>query len=85
MEVIKVVELVGQSKKDWFDAAAQAVTEAARTIHNISGVEVYNLTANVQDGKIVEWKANVKLAFAVDPAHRNGAKSRDAQYATNVP
>lgn len=84
MEVVKVVELVGQSKKNWFDAVESAVAEAARTIHHISGVEVYNLTANVQEGKIVEWKANVKLAFAVDHAHRNSVQQGVGRVPTQV-
>ena len=46
--------------------AAKAVT----TIDHISGVEVLNLTANVENGKIVEYKANVKVAFAVDRDRR---------------
>lgn len=67
MTVVKVVELVGESPNSWQEAAANAVAEAARTIKNITGVEVYNLTANVEGGRITEYKANVKVAFAVDP------------------
>jgi len=66
MPVVKVMELVGQSKKDWQDAVANAVTEASRSVKNISGVEVYNWTANVQDGRIVEYKADVKVAYLSD-------------------
>lgn len=66
MTVVKVVELVGESKTDWQDAVQNAVEDAAKTIDNISGVEVYNLTANVENGKVTEYKANVKVAFAVD-------------------
>ena len=39
--------------------------DAAKTIDNITGVEINNLTANVADGSIVEYKANVKIAFGV--------------------
>lgn len=66
MSVVKVVELVGESKSSWQEAANNAVAEASRTIHNITGVEVSNWTANVSNGSIVEYKANVKVAFAVD-------------------
>ena len=69
-EVVKVIELVGESTKDWTDAVNNAVTEACKTIDNVSGVEVYNLTANVEQGRIVEWKANVKVAFKVDNSRR---------------
>ena len=63
--VAKVIELVGKSDKGWEDAAANAVKSAARTIHGISGVEVQNMTAKVKDGKIVEYKTTVKIAFEV--------------------
>ncbi len=65
--VVKVLELVGESTNNWEDAVRSAVQEAARTVRNITGVEVCNMTANVQNGQIVEYKANVKVAFAVDP------------------
>ncbi|AKX94276.1 dodecin family protein [Neomoorella thermoacetica] len=61
---VKVVELVGESPNNWKDAVQKAVSEASRDISNISGVEVYNLTANVKDGKLSEFKANVKIAYA---------------------
>ncbi len=61
---VKVVELVGESPDSWKDAVQAAVKEAASSINNITGVEVYNLTANVENGRLVEYKANVKIAYA---------------------
>lgn len=69
MTVVKVLELVGESKRDFTDAVQNAVSEASKTIDHITGVEVYNFTANVESGRIVEYKANVKVAFAVDESH----------------
>ena len=66
VDTVKVVELVGESNKSWDDAVQNAVHEASRTIENVSGVEVYNFTADVEDGKIVDYKANVKIAFSVN-------------------
>lgn len=66
MTVVKVVELVGESKTSWQDAVEQAVKQASKTIRNISGVEVKNWTANVDRGSIVEYKADVHVAFSVD-------------------
>ena len=54
MPVVKVLELVGESKEDWQDAVQSAVREASKTVRNISGVEVANWTAQVQSGQIVE-------------------------------
>jgi len=65
--VVKVVELVGESTTGWEDAVQTAVKQASQTIRNISGVHVKNITGTVDaDGNIVEFKANVELAFAVD-------------------
>lgn len=60
---VKVVELVGESSASWKDAVNSAIAEASRTFSNITGVEVYNLTANVDQGRISEYKANVKIAY----------------------
>jgi len=64
--VVKVLELVGESQQSWQDAANQAVMEAAKTVDNITGVEVSNWTAHVNNGRISNYKANVRLAFVVD-------------------
>lgn len=66
-QVVKVLELVGDSTRSWQEAIENAVHEAASTVDNITGVEVYNMTGNVERGRIVEYKANVKVAFLVEP------------------
>ncbi|MGI6453386.1 MAG: dodecin family protein [Syntrophomonadaceae bacterium] len=60
---VKVAELVGESSRSWQEAVENAVFEASRSLNNISGVEVYNWTANCKDNKIVEYKANIKVAY----------------------
>lgn len=60
---VKVMELVGESQDNWKDAVQTAVRQASRTCENITGVEVSNLTANVDDGRLTEFKANVKIAY----------------------
>lgn len=65
MGVAKVIELIGESNENWEDAVKDAVRRASDTVEGITGVEVLNLTANVSDGDVVEYKANVKLAFGV--------------------
>ncbi|HHW39969.1 MAG TPA: dodecin domain-containing protein [Syntrophomonadaceae bacterium] len=60
----KVIELVGESETSWKDAVRSAIREASKTVGNITGVEVLNLTTNVVHGDIMEYKANVKIAYA---------------------
>jgi flavin-binding protein dodecin len=66
LAVIKVIEVVGESQKSWDDAVRDAVRQASKSVRNISGVEIYNLTGNVSDGDVIEYKANCKIAFPVD-------------------
>lgn len=66
MSVVKVFELVGESSLNWNDAVQNAIREASRSIDNITGVEVYNLTGGVDNGRIFEYKANVKIAYKND-------------------
>ncbi|MDI3477448.1 MAG: dodecin [Thermoanaerobacterium sp.] len=66
MAVVKILNVVGDSTKSWDDAIQNAVAEAAKTVDNISGIEVLNQTANVKNGKIVEYKANIQIAFRVE-------------------
>ncbi|MBI2481234.1 MAG: dodecin domain-containing protein [Planctomycetia bacterium] len=66
MAVVKVVELVGTSNKSWQDAANQAIEEASQSLRHISGVDVVNQTAKVQDGKISEYRTTLHVAFVVE-------------------
>lgn len=66
MPVVKVIELVGVSTTSWEDAARQALQEAARTVKNITGLDVEDHTAKVSNGQITEYHTTVRLAFRVD-------------------
>lgn len=65
MDTIKVVELIGTSKKNWEDAANNAIQEATETLQGITGLEVVSQTAKVENGKIIEFRTTVKVAFLV--------------------
>ncbi len=66
MTVVKIIELIGSSTNGWNEAAQNAVTEAAKTVKNIKGVHVKRCTAKVKNGRIVEYNADVKIAFIVE-------------------
>ncbi|NLJ76053.1 MAG: dodecin domain-containing protein [Peptococcaceae bacterium] len=59
---VKVSELVGGSPDSWKGAVQSAITEASKTMDNIVAVEIINFTANVENGRLTEYKANVKIA-----------------------
>lgn len=65
--VAKIVEIIGVSNEGWEDAARAAINEARKTIHNIHGIKIQDMTAEVDPntGRITRYKACVKLAFGV--------------------
>ena len=67
MTVAKVIELIGSSKLSFDDAVKNALKEATKTIRGIKEVWVKDFSALVEDGKITEYRANVKLTFLVEP------------------
>ena len=74
MSVIKVIELVGTSKKSWEDAVQEVVKEASESLRHITGVDLVRHTAQVENGKITEYRATVHVAFVVEHhAHLIGA------------
>jgi dodecin len=66
--IAKIIDIVGSSDKNWEDAAQVALTEATKTIHGITGIELTDRTARVDPntGKITEYHSTVKIAFGVD-------------------
>lgn len=66
MSVAKVVELIGSSPESWEAAVRNAVEAASHTIRKIKGVDVKRWTAKVENNRIVEYRAVVKIAFVVE-------------------
>jgi hypothetical protein len=62
---VKVIEVIGISTDSFEAAVENAVAKAAESISGITGVEVQNFSARVNEGKVVQYRADVKLAFAV--------------------
>ena len=65
--IADVIELVGSSDKSWEDAAQVALEEARKTIHEITGVEVGDMTAKADPntGNITGYRTAVKIVFGV--------------------
>lgn len=65
MSVLKVIELLANSTESWDDAAQNAVAQAAKSVNNIRSVYVSEQSATVSDGKISEYRVNVRITFEV--------------------
>ncbi|HET7096852.1 MAG TPA: dodecin family protein [Casimicrobiaceae bacterium] len=61
--VYRVTEVIGTSRVSWEDAAKNAVTTAAKTLRDLRIAEVSMLDMKVESGKVVAYRARVKLSF----------------------
>ncbi len=65
MAVLKVIEVLSNSGKSWEDATAKAVAHASKSVKNIKSVYVQDQSASVKDGKVTDYRVNLKLTFEV--------------------
>jgi flavin-binding protein dodecin len=61
--VYKVIELVGTSTESWEKAAKAAVKRAAESLRDLRIAEVSQLDLQIDDGKVVAYRAKVKVSF----------------------
>ena len=61
--VYKVIELVGTSSESWEKAAAAAVFRAAQSLRDLRVAEVVQLDMQIQDGRVMAYRAKVKVSF----------------------
>jgi dodecin len=65
--VYKVIELVGTSSESWEKAAKTAVETAAKSLRDLRVAEIAELDLQVEDGKVLAYRAKVKLSFKYVP------------------
>ena len=61
--VYKFIELVGTSTESWEKAAAAAVEMASKTLRELRVAEVVELDMQIGDGKVVSYRAKVRVSF----------------------
>lgn len=63
MAVAKVVELTAASKESFEDAIEQGLKRADDTLDNIEGAWIQEQKVTVKNGKIDEYRVNMKVTF----------------------
>lgn len=64
--VYKFIDLVGTSPKSFEDAVQCAVTQAAKTLHEIRWFEVKEMRGKVEKNAVVEYQVGLRLGFKLD-------------------
>jgi dodecin len=61
--VAKVIELTASSSTSIEDAVQNGIRRADSTLDNVEGAWIQDIKCVVKNGKISEWRVNMKITF----------------------
>jgi len=65
MSVARVTEISSSSTKSFDDAMQQGISRAVKTLKNVEGAWVQDQKVVLKDGKIAEYRVNMKVTFVL--------------------
>ena len=65
MSVAKVTEITSSSSEGLEDAISSGIERANKTLDKIKGAWVQQITVECDDGKVTEWRVNMKVTFVL--------------------
>lgn len=61
--VYRVTEVIGLSSEGWAEAAANAVSTAAKTVRDLRVAEVVRQDVTIENGGIVNYRVRLSISF----------------------
>ena len=61
--VYKIITLVGTSAESWEKAAAAAIVRASKSLRELRIAEVEELDMQIENGKVLAYRAKVRVSF----------------------
>ena len=65
MSVARITEISSSSTKSFDDAITVGIARAQKTLENVSGAWVKSQKVVCQNGKITEYRVNLKVTFVL--------------------
>ncbi len=66
MSIAKVIEISAESPKSFEDAIQDGIQRASESVENIKGAWVNEQQVVVDDGKVVNYRVDLKVTFVVN-------------------
>jgi flavin-binding protein dodecin len=66
VSVARVTEIIASSPDGFREAVEEGVRRAARTLRNITGLEVTGKRVKVERGHITEYRVDMKIIFLLE-------------------
>ncbi len=63
MSVAKITEITSTSTKSFDDAVSAGIARASKTLQNIKGAWVKGMKVDVENGKITDYRVDMKITF----------------------
>lgn len=61
--VAKIIEITSSSSKSIEDAVETGIAKADSSLDNIEGAWIQDIKCVVKNGKVAEWRVNLKVTF----------------------
>ena len=66
MSVAKISEISSTSNKGFEDAIEKGIQRASRTLEGITGAWVNEMKVDVSNGKITDYRVNLRVTFVLN-------------------
>ena len=66
MSVAKVIEISSESPLGFEEAILVGIAKASKSVHNIKSAWVKNQSLAVKDGKVIEYRVDLKVTFILE-------------------
>lgn len=66
MAVARVTEIRASSPDGFREAVLEGIARASKTLRGITGVEVTSKRVKVSDGKLIEYRVDMKIVFILE-------------------
>ena len=64
--VYKMIELAGSSATSIEDAIQNAITRAAKTLHDLRWFQVVETRGHIEGGRVVHYQVVIKVGFTIE-------------------
>lgn len=65
MAVLKVIEIMSDSKKSWEDATKKGIKRASKSVKNIRSAWVQDQSVTIENGEVTGFRVALKVSFIV--------------------
>src|SRR5689334_9863893 len=83
MAIVKVIEVIASSEKNFDEAVKNCISEVSKTVHNIDSVYIKDFKVHVKDNKPASYGVICEVSFRVENNKTDGQQNTAERKTTN--